>query len=86
MNGQTIAAATGVAQSPLLQSLEAPFFTDAERIEVLFLATLSRPPREDEQLVFIDYVKSQGPVQDRRRALSDVLWALINSAEFALNH
>jgi Protein of unknown function (DUF1553) len=86
MNGQTINAATSVAQSPLLESLDAPFFTDEERLEALFLATLSRPPHDAERLEFIDYVKSRGGHADRRQALGDVLWALLNSAEFALNH
>ena len=86
MNGQAISTATSVAQSALLESLDAPFFTDEERVEALFLATLSRPPHELEQLEFIDYVKSRGAHADRRQALADVLWALLNSAEFALNH
>jgi hypothetical protein len=86
MNGQVLASATSVTQSPLLESLDARFFTDEERVEALFLATLSRPPHEPERLEFIDYVKSRGGHADRRQALGDVLWALLNSAEFALNH
>ena len=33
-----------------------------------------------------EYVASGGPTGERRKALGDVLWALLNSAEFALNH
>jgi hypothetical protein len=86
MNGQTTTSATSVSQSPLLESLDAPFFTDEERVEALFLATLSRPPQETERLEFVNYVNSREGHADRRQALGDVLWALANSAEFALNH
>jgi hypothetical protein len=89
MNGQTISAATSVEQSPLLESLEAPFFTDDERLEVLFLATLSREPLNEERDLFLAHIKGNGAAgkePNRRKALSDVLWALLNSAEFALNH
>ncbi len=44
MNGTTVSSATDLMQSPMLQSLEAPFFTHQERVDVLFLATLSRLP------------------------------------------
>lgn len=83
MNGSTVSSATDLMQSPLLQSLEAPFFTPQQRVEVLFLATLSRLPYADERESFVDYVSN---AQDKPRALSDVTWALLNSAEFTLNH
>ena len=43
-------------------------------------------PREDEREKFIKYVKSGGATGDRRKALGDILWALLDSAEFVLNH
>jgi hypothetical protein len=86
MNGQAISTATDLSQSPLLESLEAPFFTDAQRLEILFLSTLSRPMHDEEREQFSAYVESGGPRRDRRQALGDVLWALLNSAEFTLNH
>ncbi len=86
MNGMAVSSATDLMQSPLLQSLEAPFFTPEQRLEVLFLATLSRQPYTDERASFADYIQSQTNENESRRALSDVLWALLNSAEFTLNH
>lgn len=86
MNGSLIRQATHLQQSDILIALEAPIFTDEERVESLFLSTLSRPPRDDERTKFCNYVKSGGSEGDRRKALSDVLWALLNSAEFVLNH
>ncbi|MCH7729208.1 MAG: DUF1553 domain-containing protein, partial [Planctomycetes bacterium] len=86
MNGALVRQATDLGESDLLVGLEAPFFTDDERVDVLFLSTLSRMPREDEREKFIKYVKSGGATGDRRKALGDILWALLNSAEFVLNH
>ena len=86
MNGDLIRRATDRNQSDLLRALDAPFFTDERRVEVLFLSTLSRKPTPTEADKFVSYVKSGGVTDDRRAALSDVLWALLNSAEFILNH
>jgi hypothetical protein len=86
MNGAIVRQATDLGQSDLLVALEAPFFSDEKRVEVLFLSTLSRMPNDDERTKFVEYVKSGGATGDRRQALGDVLWALLNSAEFVLNH
>lgn len=86
MNGAIVRQATDLGQSDLLVALEAPFFSDEKRVEVLFLSTLSRMPNDDERAKFVEYVKSGGATGDRRQALGDVLWALLNSAEFVLNH
>ena len=82
MNGTNIRQATDLKQSDLLGALDAPFFTAAQKVEVLFLSTLSRPPRSEERAKFVAYVEQAG----NRQALGDVLWALLNSAEFMLNH
>lgn len=56
---------------------------DAEAVEELFLATLSRPPSWDEARSALDHLRS---VPDRTAGLADLLWALINTREFVLNH
>ena len=86
MNGALVREATDLAQSDVLVALNAPFFTDERRVEVLFLSTLSRPPTPAERRKFVQYVAQGKESNDRRAALGDVLWALLNSAEFALNH
>ncbi len=86
MNGAIIRQATDLAQSDLLIALEAPFFTDERRVEILFLSTLSRMPHAHERERTVSYVEKGGTTGDRQRALGDVLWALLNSAEFILNH
>lgn len=84
MNGPLIHSVTGDRTSGVLQTLDAPFFTDDQRIEVLFMATLSRPPTIDELEMLRGMIAGHG--DQKREALSDLLWALVNSAEFALNH
>ncbi|MEX0712755.1 MAG: DUF1549 and DUF1553 domain-containing protein [Pirellulales bacterium] len=86
MNGPLTARATDPDQGGVLQALAAPFFSDGERVESLFLATLSRPPGDAERARFVEYVETGGPTADRRRALGDLLWALLNSPEFVFNH
>jgi hypothetical protein len=50
----------------------------------LYLATLSRPPSPAENKVVLDYVARHK--EKPRDAYGDVLWALLNSSEFTLNH
>ena len=57
--------------------------TNAEVVEELFLATLSRLPDEHEKAAALEQVER---APDRAKALADVVWALINTREFILNH
>lgn len=56
----------------------------AQVIERLFLHSLSRRPTVEETQRLTEFVRKGG--SDTRTAYSDVLWALINSSEFAFNH
>jgi hypothetical protein len=86
MNGTLIASATGLSSSGILKSLEAPFFSNRDRIEVLYLATLSRPPRDSEWEVLEQYLPLNARGQELQEGLADLLWVLLNSAEFTMNH
>lgn len=86
MNGGLISGATAEGSSGMIRSLQAPFFTDAQRINILFMATLSRPATDDEVALLADLIPADATEDQRFAALSDMLWALINSSEFALNH
>jgi hypothetical protein len=87
MNGRLVAGATHLENGATLSAIaEAPFLDTAGRVETLFLATLSRRPQPDEAAKMITYVDSGGANGDRKKALSDVFWALLNSPEFLLNH
>jgi hypothetical protein len=56
---------------------------NAEAVDELFLATLSRPPSQDEARAALSHLKS---IPDRVQGFADLLWALINTREFVLNH
>jgi hypothetical protein len=87
MNGAFVSSATDIAASQSLTAvIEAPFLNTPERIEALFYATLSRPPRAEELDRFRAYVDAGGPEKDPKKALADVFWTLLNANEFALNH
>ena len=84
INGRLISGATGLSTSNLLRSVQAPFFSDEQRIETLFLATLSRKPTEKEASAMLQHL--QAAEANRAQALGDILWSLLNCAEFTLNH
>lgn len=87
LNGQVVADASHWEKSDLLVAVtDSPFFSNAERLEILFLAALSRMPTNDERNRFEEYIAVPGGEFEASRRLADVLWALINSSEFILNH
>jgi hypothetical protein len=49
----------------------------------IYLAALCRPPAPDELRGSLDHI---GAAADRRRALEDLAWAVVNSKEFLLRH
>jgi len=53
----------------------------AEIIETLYWAALGRPPGKEELSATVRYLES---ATDRRGALEDITWALLNSGEFML--
>jgi hypothetical protein len=52
-------------------------------LDELFLATLTRHPRPDEVATFHEHRAS---TSNRTEAFTDVVWALLNTREFILNH
>lgn len=86
MNGRYVIAATSLDQSEVLAAIaETPFLDDAGRLKILFLATLSRPPTDDEQSLFLSDF-AEVTAETRPKLLADAFWTLLNSAEFLLNH
>ncbi|HEV8293223.1 MAG TPA: DUF1553 domain-containing protein, partial [Tepidisphaeraceae bacterium] len=55
-----------------------------EIVKELYLAAYSRYPTDDELKIALKAFSQEGAT--RLTATQDVLWALINSAEFVLNH
>ena len=87
MNGKLVSDATDLAKSETLVAVaDAPFLKTDDRVTALFMATLTRQPAPEELGQMVEYVNRGGAQGDQKKALADVFWALLNSAEFALNH
>ena len=79
----TDAALLGKIRDGRLKRLLDSDHCDAEVVEELALATLTRAPTRDELAAAIDHLRTH---DDRAKAMADVLWALLNTREFVLNH
>ena len=87
MNGKFIADVTSLERSMTLQGIvSSPFMDNKQKLETLFLATLSRPMKPHEASKLVRYVEEGGPSKDPNKALADVFWVLLNSGEFSCNH
>jgi hypothetical protein len=71
------------AESPGLDRLLKGELSRSDAIESLYLAALSRRPTADELELMTDFVADH---KDDKDSYAGVLWALVNSAEFVLNH
>ncbi len=81
-NGDSLMQKLRAADGRLGQLLASQRPDDAITDE-LFLAALSRPPRAAERAAVRQALADAG---DRAEAFRDLLWALLNSKEFAFNH
>ena len=73
-----------VSRSPRIQRLLKARKTDAEIIDELFLAALSRFPTKDEKQKVTAYLGADK--RARTQAIRDLMWALLNTKEFMHNH
>jgi len=55
----------------------------AEIVREIFLCTLARPPSSDEQAAAVEFLNSES---DRSEAYRSLLWSLLATNEFLLNH
>jgi hypothetical protein len=68
----------------LLQQISKSSRSPAQAIERLYLTTLSRRPTQAESQHMTQYIRTHRG--EPGKAYRDILWALLNSSEFALNH
>ncbi|HYT95111.1 MAG TPA: DUF1549 and DUF1553 domain-containing protein [Gemmataceae bacterium] len=68
----------------LLNKVVRPGRSPVQTIERLYLTTLSRRPTAAESQRLVTFVQDAGSAT--RQAYADVLWVLLNSSEFSLNH
>jgi len=87
MNGKFINDATSLDRSETLAAvLDSPFMKTQQKLDTLYLSALGRRMRSSEATRLVPYVNSGGPSRDKKKALADVFWVLLNSSEFILNH
>lgn len=87
MNGKFVSDATSVRNSETLAAIvDVPFMTLEQKIDTLFLAALSRTPRQEERDRLVTYAQRGGAQSDPAAALADVFWVLLNTSEFMFNH
>lgn len=93
LHGEAFDQASRENSSQLLLALTAPHMDSHKQVRWLFLATLGRNPTPAEQAAFSDFVSqpaiSQSGTTEQAESpatawQSDLLWALINSTEFAM--
>ncbi|MSR66048.1 MAG: DUF1553 domain-containing protein [Pedosphaera sp.] len=59
-------------------------FSDDALVDELYLTFFSRYPDQDEMKKAVAHLKSRS--EQRRHAVEDLAWAMLNSTEFAFNH
>jgi hypothetical protein len=86
INGDTVKRKLEAKDNLLARWLAEPR-TDEQIVAALYERAYSRPPSAREQTVIREYLTSeQAAGRSRRRALEGVLWSLLNSKEFQINH
>jgi hypothetical protein len=69
---------SGVDESHLTRHADVP-----ELIEEAYLRTVSRIPTDEEEKIAAEYIaQAENPIA----GLRDVLWSLLNTKEFIVNH
>jgi hypothetical protein len=81
MNSALVHAYTSAQGKTLLADLLAKGETDEQIVVALYERVLARKPTADEQRTCQLYIRKVG---DRKEALEDVLWVLVNSTEFLI--
>lgn len=79
MNSSFINQQVSAQPGRLLAQLLSEVRSDRQVVEELYIKVLSRQPTREELRVCLDYRRS---VSDRAEAFEDVLWTLVNHAEF----
>lgn len=58
--------------------------TPQQAVERLYLRVLARRPTADESKLMLKYLEQ--PIAERQQLYAEIVWALLNSSEFSLNH
>jgi hypothetical protein len=82
MNGRFTEEATSSTRSATVAAVIDSNRPLAQRIDELYMVTLSRKPRPLETQRLLEYATTH----ESKQALRDIFWSLLNSTEFVLNH
>ena len=86
LNGRFVAWATDPEKCPTLIAVtQTPGMSLAQRIEALYLATLSHKPNAEELKRLERHVR-EAEAGSEAQCLADIFWMLLNTAEFRMNH
>ncbi|MBC7852040.1 MAG: DUF1549 domain-containing protein [Pirellulaceae bacterium] len=86
MNGKLTADATSLDSSRTLRAVvEAPFLSNEQKIETLYLAAITRKPRAEEMEYLKSHVASKATDEERKQAYAEIMWGLLNGPEFVLS-
>ncbi len=83
LNSQEIQAKLSADTGRAAQLAAEPTEADDAKIDELYQLALARLPSESERQAVRDHLQGQ---TDRRAAMEDIVWSLINSKEFLFNH
>jgi hypothetical protein len=83
MNGPLVQKAISAEKGSFLYSVLDADSSDGQKIQRLYLATLSRHPHGRDQSAAENLLESD---RDKLSGYQDLFWALINSNEFIINH
>jgi hypothetical protein len=87
MNGQIVSEGIKVSKGGNLDRLFKIRKSDDDRVELMFLAALSRRPASSEKREILSYIKRKGTAaQKRKEGYEDAFWAMLNATEFLFNH
>jgi hypothetical protein len=81
MNSELVAAGLSTKGQTRIAQILKDHKTPAERVTAIYLAVLSRPPSDAERAKYARYAATKGD-----EGYVDVMWTLLNSSEFLLNH
>ena len=107
LNGRLVAGGSTALPGTAVARVARSDMTDAQKVEALYLRTMSREPTADELASWTRYLANPPPLADapakpprgpgpfprlresrdpKVAAVEDLMWTLLNSSEFALNH
>ena len=87
MNGDFVGDATDIADSRTLAAvIDSPFLNLGEKIESMYLSTMSRKPTDEELQTMLTYASQANDPGADPDDFADIFWVLLNSSEFLLNH